>query len=128
MGNRGDAAGFFRLYGVPRSLLVAVWEWAGNERSDDDDDQGERGSAWSFSRERVDTRLPAVFGMWKAWRDHGILPAAGGWLDQPLEILVKVQAIDLVVSTAAYMQAKGSDWSKLTATQAALVHWIKEGE
>ena len=52
-------------------------------------------------------------------------PRAGGWQDQPLSLLVKIEAIGLVVTTMRFLDQKDADWTKLTATQAALVHWLE---
>ena len=49
----------------------------------------------------------AIYQMWQAWKHHGQMPMAGGWLDQPLSLWVQIQAIDLVHDTWAYKNAKG---------------------
>ena len=54
----------------------------------------------------------------------GILPRSGGWMDQPLALLVKMEAIGLLVATRRFMAVKGADWKDLSATQRALNTWI----
>jgi hypothetical protein len=66
----------------------------------------------------------AVYEMWQAWRMHGIPPAGGGWGDQPLDLLARIHAIDMVYDTRRFMLSKGSDWTKLTATQRELAKWM----
>lgn len=56
----------------------------------------------------------------------GILPRSGGWMEQPLALLVKMEAIDLLVKTRQYMAAEGADWTKLSKTQVALNKWVDE--
>ena len=63
--------------------------------------------------------------MWQAWRAHGVLPAAGGWLDQPLDLWATIGAVELCVNTKTYMDTKGSSWSKLSPTQMALARWLE---
>jgi len=67
--------------------------------------------------------------MWNEWRKWGSLPRGGGWLQQPLAMLVKIQAIDMVYHTWMYIKPPGkekpNDWSKLTATQAAIARWLE---
>jgi hypothetical protein len=65
--------------------------------------------------------------MWQAWRERGILPRAGGWEDQPLELLARFAALSLTYDTRVYMKTENSDWSKLTATQREIARWL-EGE
>lgn len=62
--------------------------------------------------------------MWLAWRDNGILPGRGGWMEQELNIIVAIRAIDLVVRTFRDKNKKDYDWNKFTATQKALIAWF----
>lgn len=66
----------------------------------------------------------AIYQMWQAWKHHGQMPTAGGWLDQPLSLWVQIQAIDLVHDTWAYKNAKGSDWAKLSPTQLEIIRQL----
>ena len=108
------------MFSVSRDLLAAVWKWTGGTGSGDDDESG-----WEFGAGRVETRMGAAFELWQAWKFHNALPQAGGWLDQPLDLLAQIGAVDLVYSTKVYLDTKGSDWSKLTATQRELIAWLK---
>lgn len=85
--------------------------------------------AWRLDNERAALPLGgAIFDQWRAWKDHGVLPVPGGWRAQPLATLVRIQAIDLAFETFRYLQNEKADWSKLTATQAALIAWLNEEE
>jgi len=46
---------------------------------------------------------------------------AGGWLDQPLEILVQFETIETVYQTMRYKTADGSKWETMTALQLDIV-------
>lgn len=109
------------MYAVSRGLLKAVWEWAGDTGGDDE-------SGWDFGADSVDTRMGAAFTMWSAWRYHNVYPQAGGWLDQPLDLLVMIEAVDLAFSTRSYLLQKGADFTKLSPTQRALNSWLEGGE
>lgn len=65
------------------------------------------------------------FEVWQQWERSGILPFTGGYLEQPLPLLIRINAIDLVYKTKMYMKSKDSDWSKLTKTQIEIVRWIE---
>lgn len=57
---------------------------------------------------------------WQAWQR-----SPGDWLNTPLWIIAQIQALDLAVQTGKYMAAPGADWTKLSATQTALVSWCE---
>ena len=59
--------------------------------------------------------------MWQAWKRHNQLPAAGGWLDQPLHLLVQIEAIETVYQTMSYKTSKGAKWEKMTPLQLDIV-------
>jgi len=46
---------------------------------------------------------------------------AGGWLDQPLDLLVQIEAIETVYQTMRYKTAEGAKWEKLTGLQLDIV-------
>ena len=110
------------MFTCARDLLEAVWQWAGDEHDPDAE------SSWDFGVERVTGQLSATFDMWHAWRFHNTPPLSGGWMDQPLDVLMEVHVINIVFDTRQFMLSKGADWSKLTATQKELVRWLKRGE
>lgn len=86
----------------------------------------EEDHGWQFGPGAVEA-LPSapVFTMWyENWRT-GLWPRSGGWLDQPLALLVQIKTIDLLVSAKRYMAAKDSDWSKLSALQVDLIRWLR---
>ena len=64
--------------------------------------------------------------MWWEWRSHGKLPKAGGWLDQPLALLVKINAYDLIYNTFTSNEKRnGYALDKLDATQLEIISWIE---
>ena len=61
--------------------------------------------------------------MWQAWK-RGLYPQAGGWMEQPLELITQIKAIDTVYDTYRYKTIKDADWSKMTKTQIEIIRWI----
>lgn len=60
--------------------------------------------------------------MWLAWRDKGVLPLSGGWLDQPLEYLVNFRIIEQVALTFA---RKGTvNWAEFSEDERTLIKWL----
>ena len=59
--------------------------------------------------------------MWQARERFGVMPLQGGWMSQPLPLLVQIDAIDLVHKTWMYKNSKGYQMSKLTPTQADII-------
>lgn len=64
--------------------------------------------------------------MWQAFRLNGTLPQAGGWMEQPLNLLVKIGAIDLIVRTWDHKNEEGYDWSKFSPDQRYLISWAEQ--
>jgi hypothetical protein len=69
----------------------------------------------------------AIYQMWLAWRERNQLPAKGGWLDQPLPLLVKIDAIEMVYNTWKYKSTKGADWSKMSGLQMEIIRRLDNG-
>jgi len=63
--------------------------------------------------------------MWQAWERAGVLPASGGWMDQPLPLLVLFGAMNLIRGTWQYYRRDDFDWNKLSPTQTDLVVWME---
>lgn len=63
--------------------------------------------------------------LWQAWK-AGHYPQAGGWLDQPLELIAQIHAIDTVYNTYRFKTAKNADWTKMTKTQTEIIRWLDE--
>ena len=59
--------------------------------------------------------------MWQAWKRHNQLPTAGGWLDQPLAILIQMEAIETVYQTMRYKTSEGAKWEKMSPLQLDIV-------
>ena len=54
----------------------------------------------------------------------GVLPKPGGLLDQPLYLLARLAAVDLVVNTISYIESDKADFNKLSETQTSLIRWL----
>lgn len=61
--------------------------------------------------------------MWQDYRLNGTLPQAGGWLDQPLGLMVRIGMIDLIARTWEAKNTPDYDWSKFSADQRYLISW-----
>jgi hypothetical protein len=92
-----------------KKLLAAVADSFGNS--------GDEKSGWAWDKDTVTAWLGgAIYKVWQSWK-RGQLPMTGGWLDQPLALLVQIEAIDLVHQTYRYMAQEKADMGKLSATQ-----------
>ena len=49
------------------------------------------------------------------------MPAGGGWLDQPLQMLVQMAAINLVFETWQFYRSEQCDFAKMSPTQLWLI-------
>ena len=65
------------------------------------------------------------FACWLAREQHGLLPRAGGWLDQPLALLNAMTAITLTVETKRYLARPAADWTQLSRLQLDLIRWLE---
>lgn len=55
-----------------------------------------------------------------------VLPVAGGWLDQPLDILVKLSAMKFVESTWRMYRSKDSKTQgRMTKFQWDVISWLE---
>jgi hypothetical protein len=89
----------------------------------DDESEGDHG--WVLGDKAVTAALASTdFYLWQDYR-KGRLPSQGGWLDQQLDLMTRIQVMDLVFETKRAMLAEGFDWSKLTALQVDLMKWIE---
>jgi hypothetical protein len=61
--------------------------------------------------------------MWQQWERFGVLPALGGWMCQPLSLLIQIKAVDMAYNTAQYID-NGGDMAKLSETQRELWRFI----
>jgi len=66
-----------------------------------------------------------VFSLWHDYDRRGQWPRAGGRLDQPLTLLIHIQALDMVIHTKRLMQTENFDWSALSKLQTDLIRWIE---
>lgn len=53
------------------------------------------------------------------------MPRAGGWLDQPLRLIVTFGAMDIVALTYRYTARPNADLSKLSSLQEDLMRWLE---
>ncbi len=66
-------------------------------------------------------------GGYQAWiyhKTHGILPRAGGWLDQPIALTAQDQAIEMTVNLHRKMRDDSFDWRTLSRNEVELTRWI----
>lgn len=85
----------------------------------------EESHGWSFGAEEVWTApAPAVFYMWQERKRSGQWPRPGGWPDQPLAVLMQMDAMTFTENTYRYMQGAEADWSQMSKLQRELVHWM----
>ena len=114
MGQDGRLAELLQVLRNPKKLLAAVVKSFA--------DNGGNGERWGWRETSVITNPGgAIFKMWRLWQRTGQLPKSGGWLDQPLEILVQFEALEMVYQTMRYKTAEGSKWENLTALQLDIV-------
>jgi len=105
----------------PKSLLLSVRNWVNGEEN-----EGETG--WGLQDARaVIAPEGFVIRAWQDWRKYGVYPYPGGYVGQPLDLLVKMQALEAVFVTFSYLRNEKADWSKLTKGQRELVRWIENG-
>jgi hypothetical protein len=64
--------------------------------------------------------------MWWDWRTRQISPNAGGWLDQPLDLLAKFQAYETTYNAYTSNEKRdGVALDKLDAIQSDIVMWLE---
>lgn len=61
------------------------------------------------------------------WREQGILPRAGGILDQPLDLLVGMLTLNSVHDTWKGKDDEGVQWSDFSVNELHLIKWLEEG-
>ena len=104
----------------PKSIISSIARWVTRESDDE--------HAWRFADQHVTpSAVSSAVAQWQAWEQHGTLPQAGGWLDQPLALLVIFDVLSLVRATFEYHATQGADWSKETALQQDLIRWVEHG-
>lgn len=62
---------------------------------------------------------------WNQRARYNLLPRAGGWKQQPLELLIQAQAIELTLSLHRKMRSDGFDWTTLSQNEVALTKWME---
>jgi len=106
-----------RLLRNPKSLCLAVTKWIDREF-------GEAGGL-GYGDESLSFSVSPIFDMWQNWERFGVLPASGGWADQPLPALVHISGLGLVHRTWSFYRAKEFDMKELTPTQLDLLEWLE---
>lgn len=59
-----------------------------------------------------------------AWEFKDRLPEAGGVMEQPLALMVRMNALSAVYNTWKARRAKDADFGKLSPTQRAIIGWM----
>jgi len=77
---------------------------------------------WTYNDDTISV-LPsrAIFSIWDNYRKTGGYPEPGGWLDQPLDVVIQMSVIQTTYDTFEYKNTDDSDWSKFTPTQRELI-------
>jgi hypothetical protein len=89
-----------------------------------DDSQDEPGS-WQMRNYGALVSVNSIMEMWQDYHTNGVLPQAGGWLDQPLDLIVKIGAIDFLVNTWRNKTNEEYDWSGFSADQRHVITWYE---
>lgn len=75
-----------------------------------------------FTDDWIGPTVPSVdIGAWIQWRRNGTLPRAGGWLDQPLWIIVRMLAMDRIWELWNEKDKDDFSWLGLTANDRRLM-------
>lgn len=82
---------------------------------------------WTFAAEWVAPTIPSPAVMsWSRWKSDRILPYEGGWLDQPLELLVQMMAVDTTYTVWKNKMDDDHQWAKFTANERQLIAVIEQ--
>jgi hypothetical protein len=80
------------VLGGKKKFLTQIAEWI-------DGANKESANTWTFNKETVIVSTArTAFELWSIWRLSGHWPL-GNWLEQPLSLLVQIEAIDTVYHT-----------------------------
>lgn len=101
------------LFFIPRDLLQPIA----------DSFEGEREIAGEYTGDSIAYPVTAIYSMYAAWERSGVLPRLGGWMAQPLSVLVQLEAIETTVT--AYRMKRNKLMDKLTPLQRALMTWLE---
>jgi len=103
----------------PKKLITAVASWV------DGPNKGESG--WDIGEDEAEiTPTRSSIRAWEYYKmSGGGLPYEGGYLNQPLSLLVQIEAIELIYSTIQFIRTKDSDWTLLTPTQLDIVRYVE---
>jgi len=105
-----------------KKLILDIAEWVESRGRNRADDPGN----WRFDGDTVKTTpASAIIRIWEAYKKSGVLPEPGGWLDQPLDILVQIGAIDTVYETYEYKNSESVKYEKFTPTQRAIIREVE---
>lgn len=112
MGDANGYAGILRKFHHIPKLIEAVVAWLDHDRLT---------NIWHNETGGVYAPLSvSILETWQQWRKWGTLPAAGGWLDQPLGMLAQMSALNLVFETWQFYRSSECDFAKMSPTQ----RWI----
>ena len=105
-----------------KKLILDIAEWIESSGRNRADDLGN----WRFDGDVVRTApASAIIRMWEHYKQSGGLPETGGWLDQPLAILVQMGVIQTVYETYQYKRRSDVDYEKFTPTQRSLIREVE---
>lgn len=75
--------------------------------------------------------IPGVYAAWGQWRNCGGLPYSGGWMEQPLSLLVQMMALETAQRAIETVERGGEEkkptkgLAALNGSQLALYTWLQ---
>lgn len=87
--------------------------------------ENDSGGGWQWYENEIAAHFGgSIFQLWREWRRHGQYPTAGGWLEQPLSLLVRLNAIEMVYTTYKHKHTKDFDWKLFTPFQREIIRQL----
>lgn len=104
---------------IPKSIAAGLADWIDGV----EDDAAK--SLWDLREDKaVVSSFDTAIEAWKNRRLFNTWPRAGGWQDQPLRLLLLMNAVEVVVSTKRASINPDFDYSTMTKTQASILEWL----
>jgi hypothetical protein len=107
--------GLHRLFFIRRGLIQPI--------ADAYSDPTDRASNWTIGDDVATISIRAIYSIYAQYERFGTLPRDGGWLAQPLDLLVQIDAIKNTVE--AYRLKTSEKMDALSATQAEIIRWLE---
>lgn len=105
-----------------KKLILDVAEWIESSDRNDVNDPGN----WRFEGDTVRTApASAIIRIWESYKEAGVLPEPGGWLDQPLAVLVQIGVIQTVYETYQYKRRDDVKYENFSPTQRQIIRQVE---